>query len=197
MRRGDKQGDDARAHLAEAERIAARIGECNGMRMHFGPTNIALWRLAVGIELGEGGRAYAEPPGHRRTWPCSTAMAVLNSKDRASTLAFDLARALVQDGAQRDAEAIRHLDTADRLAPSRIRNDPIARDLVLTLDRRARRQAWAGQPAPPLRYPRAGLTPLGTAGSGHCRLWAPPALGTADANALPVRLGAPINSPSA
>jgi hypothetical protein len=41
-----------------------------------------------------------------------------------------------------DADVIRHLDTADRTAPQRIRNDPIARDLVLTLDRRAKRQAW-------------------------------------------------------
>jgi hypothetical protein len=32
--------------------------------------------------------------------------------------------------------------TADRIAPTRIRNDPIARELVLTLDRRARRRAW-------------------------------------------------------
>jgi transcriptional regulator with XRE-family HTH domain len=133
----DKQDDDALAHLVEAEGIAARIGECNGMRMHFGPTNIALWRLAVSIELGEGGRAYAEAT---RTPPD---MAVLNSKDRASTWYFDLARALVQDGADRDAEVIRHLDTADGLAPTRIRNDPIARDLVVTLIRRApRRRVW-------------------------------------------------------
>lgn len=35
-----------------------------------------------------------------------------------------------------------HLDTADRLAPQRIRNDPIARDLVLNLDRQAPRRVW-------------------------------------------------------
>jgi hypothetical protein len=40
-----QQHDDARAHLAEAAAIAARIGERNGLRMHFGPTNIAVWRL--------------------------------------------------------------------------------------------------------------------------------------------------------
>jgi hypothetical protein len=131
-----EQHDDARAHLAEAEAIAARIGECNGMRMHFGPTNIVLWRLAVGIELGEGGRAYEE------TTRAPLDVATLNSQDRSSTLHFDLARALVQDGAQHDAEAIRHLDTADRLAPTRIRNDPIARDLLRILDQRARRQVW-------------------------------------------------------
>jgi hypothetical protein len=37
---------------------------------------------------------------------------------------------------------LQHLDTADRIAPTRLRNDPIARDLVLTLDRRARRRVW-------------------------------------------------------
>ncbi|MGH3829554.1 MAG: helix-turn-helix domain-containing protein [Pseudonocardiaceae bacterium] len=132
----DKQGDDARAHLAEAGKIGARIGERNGMLMHFGPTNIVLWRLAVGIELGEGGRAYAEAT---RT-PLD--VAVLNSKDRESALHFDLARALVQDESGHDAEAVRHLDTADRLAPTRVRNDPLFRDLVLTLGRRAPRRVW-------------------------------------------------------
>jgi len=56
----DKQNDDAQAYLAEAEGIAVRIGECNGMCMHFGPTNVAVWRLGIGIEMGEGGRAYYE-----------------------------------------------------------------------------------------------------------------------------------------
>ncbi len=130
------QHDDVDAHLAEAERIAARIGECNGLRMHFGPTNVAVWRLGIGVELGEGGRAYEEAT-------CTPLdVAALNSQERSAALYFDLARALVQDGPDRDAEAIRHLDTADRLAPTRIRNDPIARDLVLTLDRRARRRVW-------------------------------------------------------
>jgi hypothetical protein len=41
-------------------RIAQRVGERNALRRHFGPTNIAAWRLAVGIELGEGARAYAD-----------------------------------------------------------------------------------------------------------------------------------------
>jgi transcriptional regulator with XRE-family HTH domain len=132
----DKQNDDAHAHLAEAGEIAARIGECNGMRMHFGPTNVAVWRLAVGIEMGEGGRAY------ELATRMPLDVATLNSPERSSALYFDLARALVQDGPNRDAEAIRHLDTADRIAPQRIRNDPIARDLVLTMARRAPRRVW-------------------------------------------------------
>ncbi len=132
----DKQHDDAQAHLAEAGKIAARIGERNGLRMHFGPTNVAVWQLGVGIELREGGRAY------EMATRMPLDVAVLNSQERSAALYFDLARALVQDGPNRDAEAIRYLDTADRIAPTRIRNDPIARDLVLTLDRRARRRVW-------------------------------------------------------
>ncbi|MBV9161380.1 MAG: hypothetical protein JO281_07485, partial [Pseudonocardiales bacterium] len=132
----DKRPDDAREHLDEAAAIAERIGEHNGLSMHFGPTNVTVWRVGIGVELGEGGRAYEEVT---RT-PLD--VAALGSQERSSALHFDLARALVQDGAQRDAEAIRLLDTADRLAPTRIRNDPIARELIRTLDRRARRRVW-------------------------------------------------------
>ncbi|MDQ3153472.1 MAG: hypothetical protein M3R63_17755, partial [Actinomycetota bacterium] len=87
-------------------------------------------------ELGEGGRAY------ELATRMPLDVAALNSQDRSAALSFDLARALVQDGPNRDAEAIRHLDTADRLAPTRTRNDPIARDLVGTLVRRAPRRVW-------------------------------------------------------
>jgi hypothetical protein len=90
-----QQHDDARAHLAEAAAIAALIGDRNGLRMHFGPTNVAVWRLRIGIEFGEGGRAYESAT---RT-PLD--VAALNSQERSSTLSFDLARALVQEGAQR------------------------------------------------------------------------------------------------
>jgi hypothetical protein len=41
------QHDDAQAHLAEAGEIATRIGEHNGLRMHFGPTNVAAWRWGL------------------------------------------------------------------------------------------------------------------------------------------------------
>ena len=95
-----------------------------------------MWRLGIGVELGEGGCAYDEVT--------RTGMDVnaLGSADRCSSLHLDLARALVQDGRDRDGEAIWHLDTADRIAPQRIRPDPIARELVATLDRRARRRVW-------------------------------------------------------
>ncbi|MCA1671528.1 MAG: helix-turn-helix transcriptional regulator, partial [Actinobacteria bacterium] len=130
------RGDDAHAHLGEAADLAARVGECNGFRQHFGPTNVAVWRLGIGVELGEGGGAYQD------ALRAPIDVDVLGGAERSSSLYLDLARALVQDGGTRDGEAIRHLDTADRIAPQRTRPDPIARDLVLTLDQRAHRRVW-------------------------------------------------------
>ncbi|MGH3903450.1 MAG: hypothetical protein ACRDTE_04565, partial [Pseudonocardiaceae bacterium] len=132
----ERRSDDARTHLDEAEAITTRIGECNGMRRHFGPTNVRLHRLGISVELGEGGRAYAEIT---RT-PLD--VEALGSPERSSETHLDLARALVQDGPDRDGEAIRHLDTADRLAPQRIRMNPIARNLVNDLHRRSKRRVW-------------------------------------------------------
>jgi transcriptional regulator with XRE-family HTH domain len=131
-----QRADEAHAHLDEAMRIADKVGERNGMRQHFGPTNVAAWRVSIGVELTEGAKAYEEATA------APIGIDALGSRERASSLHFDFARALAQEGGPRDAEAIRHLDAADRIAPTRIRSDPIARDLVITLDRRARRQVW-------------------------------------------------------
>ncbi len=130
------RANEAHAHLDEAGQIADRVGECNGMRRHFGPTNVRMAWLIAGIELGQGGRAYEE------ITQTPLNVEALGSRERTSKLHLDLARALVQDGRDRDVEVIRYLDTADRLAPQRIRMNPIARDLVIDLDRRARRRVW-------------------------------------------------------
>jgi transcriptional regulator with XRE-family HTH domain len=132
----EKRADDAGTHLAEAQYLATRIGEHNGMLQHFGPTNVALWRLGIGIELSDSGRAYEE------VMRADLDLAALGSAEREASLRLNLARALVYSRKDRETEAIRHLDAADRLAPQRIRMDPIARDLVLTLDRRAPRRTW-------------------------------------------------------
>jgi hypothetical protein len=133
------QDSDAAAaadHLDEAARVAMLTGERNRLRQHFGPTNVNIWRVAIGAELGQG------PEAAERVEREPIDLDILGSKDRSAALHFDLARSWAQAEGNRDSEAIRHLDTADRLAPSRIRNDPIARDLVLTLSRRAPRRVW-------------------------------------------------------
>jgi transcriptional regulator with XRE-family HTH domain len=123
-------------HLDEAARIAGLTGERNGLRQHFGPTNVRVWRVAVGAELGQG------PAVAERAERAPIDLDVLGSKDRIAALHLDLARSWAQAEGDRDSEAVRYLDAADRIAPARMRNDPIARDLVLTLDRRARRRVW-------------------------------------------------------
>ena len=131
-----QHADEAHAHLDEAAHIAGRVGERNGMRQHFGPTNVAAWRVSIGVELAEGAKVYEDATA------APIDIAALGSRERSSSLHFDLARVLAQEGGARDADVIRYLDTADRIAPQRIRSDPIARDLVRVLDRRAKRRVW-------------------------------------------------------
>ncbi len=125
---------DARDHLGQARVLAERTGECNTAMLHFGPTNVALWTLSVGVDLGEGPRAYEQ------AHPDRVDVAGLHSRSRTGCYHFDLARALAQDGGARDDEAIRHLDLADQAAPVRMRNHPIARELTAELIQRAHRQ---------------------------------------------------------
>jgi transcriptional regulator with XRE-family HTH domain len=131
------RGGDAETHLAQARELAAATGERNSLNYHFGPSSVAAWAVSIGVEL-ERGPVAAE----QVTADVPRMAAVLASAERRSGLHLDLARAWTQAEGNRDTEAIRHLDTADRIAPTRVRNDPIARDLVLTLDRRARRRVW-------------------------------------------------------
>ena len=132
----DRDTAAAADHLDEAARVALLTGERNGLQQHFGPTNVNVWRVAIGAELGQG------PTTAERVKREPIDLDILGSKDRIAALHFDLARSWAQAEGDRDNEAIRHLDTADRIAPTRIRNDPIARDLVLILDRRAPRKMW-------------------------------------------------------
>lgn len=132
-----KRGDSSRAHghLDEAVQLAGRTGERNSLRMHFGPTNAALWRLSSAVELEEGAQA-AEQFG-----AVEIAASTLPPA-RLGAMHADLARALAQEGGPRDWDAVRHLDEADRIAPVRMRHDPVARELVASLDNRARLRTW-------------------------------------------------------
>jgi hypothetical protein len=132
-----QRADYAHAHLDEAAHIAARVGERNGMRQYFGPTNVAAWRVSIGVELAEGAKVYDD------VMAVPIDIAALGSRERSSSsLHFDLARLLAQENGSRDPDVIRCLDTTDRIAPQRVRSDPISRDLVVILDRRATRRVW-------------------------------------------------------
>ena len=132
----DGRADDAATHFAEARSLAEHTGERNHMRYHFGPTNGAAWELGLAVETGTG------PAVAERLAVAPIDLSVFGSKGRVAYVQFDFARAWAQADGRHDGEAVRALDAADRLAPVRLRNDPIARDLVGTLYRRARRQVW-------------------------------------------------------
>ena len=125
--------DTARQHLDEAEAIARHTGERNTLQWRFGRGNVTNWRLAIAVETEHGPevaeRLETDPPR-------------LVTAGRRSRHHFDMGRAYGQAGGSRDLAAIRHLDTADRIAPGRTRMDPLARELVLSLRRRARRSVW-------------------------------------------------------
>lgn len=132
----DQRGASAHDHLTEAETLAQRTGERNALHLHFGPSNVAVWTVAVGVELEDG------PAAHDRASAAPVDRTALGSANREATWHFDLARALAQAEGSRDQEVVRHLDTADQIAPVLIRNDPIARDLLAHVAGRARRRAW-------------------------------------------------------
>jgi hypothetical protein len=125
---------DAHDHLDQARALAERTGERNTVMLHFGPTNVALWTLSVGVDLGDGPRAYEQ------AHPDRVDVQGLHSRSRTGSYHFDLARALAQAGGARDGEAVRHLDLADQAAPVRMRNNPIARELTAELTQRAHQQ---------------------------------------------------------
>jgi transcriptional regulator with XRE-family HTH domain len=132
----DGRTGDVATHLAEARSLAAHTGERNHMRNHFGPTNVAAWEIVLAVEAGTG------PDAAERATAAPIDLSVFSSKLRTALVHFDLARAWAQAEGSHDQQALRALDTADRLAPVRIRHDPIARDLVRILDRRAPRRGW-------------------------------------------------------
>ncbi|MBV8997364.1 MAG: helix-turn-helix transcriptional regulator [Pseudonocardiales bacterium] len=131
---GDR--DMAMTHLAEAASLAERTGERNTQLQHFGPINVALWRVALAVDLGDG------PATAERLDAKPIPVELLASSLRTANLSLDIARGWAQAGGDRDEAALRALDAADRAAPAMVRNHPLARELLAELYGRARRRVW-------------------------------------------------------
>jgi transcriptional regulator with XRE-family HTH domain len=128
---------DGQIHLAEARALAQHVGEQNHLRFHFGPANVEAWALSLAVELESG------PVAAERFHAAKVDMAALHSRDREASVHLDLARAWAQDDShQRDDAIVLAVDRADRIAPIRVRTDPIAKDLVLGARRRRRVRMW-------------------------------------------------------
>ncbi|MEV4754927.1 helix-turn-helix domain-containing protein [Micromonospora sp. NPDC049559] len=125
------EGEMVRELLHAAERAAAVVGDGrNHYWTSFGPTNVALHRVAAAVELGEGGRAvrvHQEIPAPE--------LAALPAERRAQHL-LDLAHAYAQVG---DAASAGAAPVAgDRLAPAEIRYRPVAHEVMSDARRRVR-----------------------------------------------------------
>ncbi|WP_326558619.1 helix-turn-helix domain-containing protein [Micromonospora sp. NBC_01796] len=122
------RAEDAMEPVALAERIAADTGDSDALRLMFGPTNINFWRIAMEADGDSPGRAVEIARG--------TTPHAVDSISRQFAFYSDTGRALARTG--RDAEALRMLLAADRLAPQRMRN-PIMVETVRSLLERSRR----------------------------------------------------------
>ncbi|MFG1845965.1 helix-turn-helix domain-containing protein [Micromonospora carbonacea] len=132
----DGQTRTAADHLSEAEREAATLGDPppdGGFNtMCFGPTNVVLWRMAIAGESGD----HAEVIDLART----VNVDALPIANRRQAYWMDLGRALAQSG-RKDREAEVAFTRAEHVAPSLFILNPLARDAVSAMVRRARRRA--------------------------------------------------------
>jgi transcriptional regulator with XRE-family HTH domain len=119
-------------HVEEANAIALRTGEAHSLRMWFGPTNVGIWRMAVAVEAGDGGKA-AEVAK-------SIDPRIIPSPLRQSGYYVELGRGLAQDR-KNDRAALQALRKAEDLAPQSTRSNPLVRDVVSSMLTRARREA--------------------------------------------------------
>jgi transcriptional regulator with XRE-family HTH domain len=125
--------DDARAHLAEAHEMVRVVeGTSNFADMHFNAANWTVWRVAIGVELGEGPKV-AE-------YVRDLDVSLLSAAERRAMLYGDMGRGLAQGKATR-AQAVEMLRTAEKIAPQRIRTHPFIKETVSDLMRRAQRDA--------------------------------------------------------
>ena len=126
-------GGDAYAHVDEArDTLRATIGKPAFGDLHFTTANWTAWRVAVGLELGEGPAVVEHAKGAN--------VGELPAAERRGMFYGELARGLAQDRANRD-RAVAMLRRAEGVAPQRVRTNPYLREVVVELVRQGRRDA--------------------------------------------------------
>lgn len=125
----------AMAWLTEAERLARRVADdLESNWQAFSRTNVGVWRVAIGVELGEAGAAVqrlaervdqTKLQRHPGRWACFLA---------------DVGRGLARER-RSHAEAAAWLRRAERVAPQRVLNDAKVREVVLVMLEQARAEA--------------------------------------------------------
>jgi transcriptional regulator with XRE-family HTH domain len=127
---GAKRPGDAAEHLHQAQELAERTGETTFWDLMFGPTNVAFWRVSLGVDAGDPGEAVEIA---LNTNPGSLS----DARGRQVSFYTDTARGLARLG--RDEDATRYLLTAERLAPQRVRSAPLIQETARGIRERANR----------------------------------------------------------
>jgi transcriptional regulator with XRE-family HTH domain len=120
-RTGDAEA--AYSHLARAGEMAARLGPGrNDFNTEFGPANVALFEIAVAVELGDAGRAL-------RTAAALDTSAL--SAERRARMLVDVARAHAQR--RQVTEAVTALTQAEDITTEQVHGHYLARQIVSDL----------------------------------------------------------------
>jgi len=115
--------DAAYGHLERARQAAARLGEGrNDYDTEFGPANVALYEIAVAVELGDAGRAL-----HTATTVDTSGL----SAERRARMLIDVARAHTQR--RQVGEAVAALRQAEDITPEQFLTHDLVRQLVSDL----------------------------------------------------------------
>jgi tetratricopeptide (TPR) repeat protein len=115
--------DTAYSHLERARQISGRLGEGrNDYNTEFGPANVALYEIAVAVELGDAGRAL-------RT--AATVDTSGLSAERQARMLIDVARAHAQR--RQAGEAVAALLQAEDITPEQVLTHDLVRQLVSDL----------------------------------------------------------------
>ncbi len=127
-----RRPEDAMAHLNEAADVAEVTGNGAFAGLHFGPRNVGVWRVALAVELNEGGRV-AELAR-------DVDVAAIPSAGRRAMFYADLGRGLGAERSTRE-QAVTALRKAEDIAPQQIRANLYVRETVTDLLRAARKDA--------------------------------------------------------
>jgi hypothetical protein len=146
-----EDADMAETHLDEATALADHLGSNVSSwppfgLMHFGRTNVSIWKTSIGVELGHGARAAEIAPGLESICPM-----------RQGTFWIDYGRGLLQDRKTRD-EGVRALLRAERMVPQQVRANVWVREAVMT-SLAGERRAAGGRELRGLAI-RQGINPL-------------------------------------
>jgi hypothetical protein len=131
-RRGDSR--EARTSLKAAAACADQLNEDRAdLGTVFGPTNVAIHRVAVAVELGDAREAI------RRAPEVDLDQMPAHLTERRARFLIDVARGHAQ--VQDDAPAIDALTEAETIAPDELRNHRLTREVIRDLLTRERRSS--------------------------------------------------------